>query len=124
MNIIESIKVIVECDQSPDLSYLDADNDPEYAEENAERLADYGNGWYMVGVYCQAVVYTPTPQGGFKGRQTIDGGGLWGIESDSDKSYLLEVAQDNMAELKITLADYNVCLDNFDELAAAAIDAM
>jgi hypothetical protein len=32
--------------------------------------------------------------------QQVRSGGLWGIESDSDGSYLAEVAKDELAELR------------------------
>lgn len=77
--------------------------DPEYIEEDYKRCEAYNRGeWYMIGI--KAIVELKIPIGGrnFK-LQTIDSGGLWGIESDSGESYLTEEYQNQCAELEIIL---------------------
>lgn len=44
----------------------------------------------------------------------ISGGGLYGIESDSDESYLQEIAAEQVAELKETLLTLGFTSDEFD----------
>jgi len=49
------IERIEEYDSDPDLSYLDPDADPDYAAQNAERLAAYCAGaWHCIGIKARA----------------------------------------------------------------------
>ncbi len=99
---IESIETRRMDDYDPDLSWLEDPSrydgcSPEevakYVAQDAERLEDYGRSWSMIGIDARAIVY-------IRGvRQEITSGGLWGIESDSDESYLREVEDDAIVEL-------------------------
>lgn len=62
--------------------------DPDYLEQDAKRLESYGNGWCCVGV-----VVTATRSGVVLGRSSV-----WGIESDSDKSYFEEMAEEMITD--------------------------
>lgn len=122
MELLE-IKTVMLPDQDPDLSHIgefnenpmeegcvtikhsddprsfsyfhaaNASNDKE-ARQDYERMLDYGNGWVMVGIRAEAKLVI----GGV--IQTIKSGGLWGIESDSDESYLDEVRAEEESELQ------------------------
>lgn len=87
-------------DSEPDLSWLEQGyNDvPEpdrtrYREEDAERLANYGRTWAMVGLRAVALVEI----NGI--RQTIESAGLWGIEDDSDAGHFDDVYAEELDTL-------------------------
>lgn len=104
-NRILGICIVWHEDESPDLSWLDADSgrytdveDVEererYEREDAARLqAFYDGGWHMKGCWAEAKVLV----GGV--TQTIRSGGLWGIESDAEDGYAREVEDDERHEL-------------------------
>jgi hypothetical protein len=74
-------------DQDPDTSYLDQ-------EEFEDRKAQYERGDFsFVGVRVEAEVEINGV------IQKISSGGLWGIESDSDKKHLREVAKEEYDQL-------------------------
>lgn len=89
-------------DESPDLSWLeqtDAQMGDGYEAESAERIAAYRRGdWHMIGVRAVATIWID--RGNYKTQYTMKSAGLWGIESDSDESYLQEVFDDQCAELR------------------------
>ena len=107
-------------DDYPDLSYLDQyedSDDPEeqkYYEQDQKRKESYGDTWNMVGIKAVATIYIPFKVVTNKGEEinfhveTIDSGGLWSIESDSDKTYFTEVAEDQINHLKGYLDMLNV----------------
>lgn len=68
---------------------------PESVEQDYRRMEDYNrNEWCMLGI-------TAVAQVSLNGViQTIHSGGIWGIESDSDKDYLEEMAQEQLNELR------------------------
>jgi len=109
MNRILSIGVKWVHDETPDLSWLtdadrysDVENTEErerYEREDAERLKAFHDGeWFMEGCWAQAEVVVEGT------CQRIKSGGLWGIESDSEKGYREEVEQEQRAELLGILA--------------------
>ena len=93
-------------DSDPDLSYLEQDyNDvsPEersrYCAQDAARLAAYHAGeWYMLGV--RAIADIEVRRMAYSTTYRLESTGLWGIESDSDDSYIKSVFADQCAELK------------------------
>ena len=135
--ILESIRMVEEVDQYPDLSWLETELDEAgnivsscrytqadlrkygrkkvmaWIKEDRERLTSYGTIWWMVGIYAEAKLLV-------KGVvQTIRSGGLWGIESDSDPSYKQEVARDELSLLRDLLTTLAVDGSSFDSLASA-----
>lgn len=132
MNLL-SIKVRRELDDSPDLSdlgeYTDKPSETtvdrgesavrrgeyryfqpatEYAEQDYRRMEAYDRGdWHMIGIYAVAKIQA-TENGPI---QTIRSGGLWGIESDSDDEYLVEVAAEQLAKLRVELLALGVTED-------------
>jgi hypothetical protein len=85
------LKVVVKQveDSDPNVSYLEQDG-------FEDRLQAYRNGLFgYVGVVAHATV-----QLGGDLTQQVHSGGLWGIESDSDGSYLAEVAKAELGELR------------------------
>lgn len=110
-------------DESPDLSWLKTETDgknivssarysnddvkkygwakvKKWIDEDHKRLDDYGRTWVMTGIVAKAKVLIPqdTVPPTFQ-IQTIRSGGLWGIESDSDKSYIEDVKSEQLSDL-------------------------
>lgn len=88
---IHAIKVLVLPDEEADQHV-----DPE--REDAYRDGDFT----FVGVRAEAEVAI----GGI--IQTLTSGGLWGIESDSGKEYVEEIAGEEWSELRKVLTDVGV----------------
>jgi hypothetical protein len=99
--------------------------DPAYIEQDYARMEALNKGvWYFIGIHAEAKVRTSIDTGGGMQRQTMKSGGLWGIESDFDKDYIQEVAQDECLNLRTQLVSFNVDLTNFQEMAEKAVDEM
>jgi hypothetical protein len=68
----------------------------EYGMRDYERSESLNNGnWCFIGIYAEAHVQIASDC-----VQTIRSGGLWGIESDSGKTYLAEIEGEQFEELK------------------------
>ena len=92
------LKEIVDTD--PDLSYLEPGALPDYEPENAERLASYNRGeWYTIGIKAYATIEIPIDEK-TSSIQTIESGGLWGIESDSRSDYKTTIGKEEVDEVK------------------------
>lgn len=84
-----------------------------YARQDNERLDAYNRGiWEMIGIRAVATVHIPVSDNIAK-IQTIDSGGLWGIESDSSKSYLQEIEREQIDEVKDYLRI--LCVEGVDD---------
>jgi hypothetical protein len=92
---VKAVRIMSAVDESPDLSWLEDESrykgEPprmvaKYLAQDQERLRTYGDQWWMIGIWAEADVVVDGV------IQKIRSGGLWGIESDSDKSYFQEVA--------------------------------
>ena len=119
---IEKITVEREIDGNPDLSYLEQDysdvkNEKEkqkYLEQDKKRLAEYNNdSWSMLGITAKAEVSYDIGQGSRR-IERFTSGGLWGIESDSDEKYLIEVENEQLENLKEHLRQFNVNVTDFE----------
>lgn len=78
---------------------------PESPEQDYRRMEDYNRGvWSMIGIRAKVVLKIPNKNGGSI-RQTIESPGVWGIESDSDDSYLQEVFADECQTLEEMLKE-------------------
>lgn len=85
------MRVVVEEDPDPDVSYLEQDGFD-------ERLAAYRNGEFsIVGVRAEADVFIEETE------QTLTSSGLWGVESDLDEGELIESAQAEWEALRNVL---------------------
>lgn len=94
------------------------------AQQNYERAASYGDSWNAIGIKAIAEIHIPFEVNGHETNykiETIDSGGLWGIESDSDDVYKNEVAQDQIEELQGYLKTLNVSLKKFKEFKKEAL---
>lgn len=115
---VDSLRIVWEYDDSPDLSYLTQDykdcseeDREKYIKEDQKRLMDYHlTVWCMMGCYVEATVSYPT---GFNSRrlETFNSGGLWGIESDSGKDYIDTIELEQIQDLKEHLSHFGVILE-------------
>jgi len=105
-------------DDDPDLSYLEQEC---MGEEGKARLAEYGSSWWQEGIRAEATVYHTEPGSEVATIHTITSGGIWGVESDSDRVYKEELAREELAELRGLCLDLNgVTPEAFAEAAAKA----
>lgn len=77
----------------------------QYVRHDYDRMERLNAGdWCYIGIRAQAEITSHTfdSHDGLL-TQTITSGGLWGIESDSDASYLKEVEQEELSSLKAEL---------------------
>ncbi len=100
---ILSVNVCREYDHDADTSYLDPQGDPELDAWNEIRREQLDRGAFSyIGIYATAEVMV-CPGLGQMGRhevQDIRSGGLWGIEDDSNPAYLMDVAQEELDDLR------------------------
>ena len=118
MNTIEEIKVVDHIDECPDLSWLDQferskdTEEQKYYKRDQERKEQYNNDqWHMVGITAQATIRVKTGDSCI--LQWVESPGLWGIESDSEPSYLASVAVEELEQLKEMLIALNVNMDEW-----------
>lgn len=79
------------------------ENTRKYVRQDYERMESLNRGdWCFIGIRADAEVDLP---GGRLARisQQITSGGLWGIESDSDQSYIESVEQEELSSLRSQL---------------------
>jgi len=83
---------------------LTPDEVRKYVRQDYERMERLNAGdWCYTGIRAEAEIQTGPFLGTIDTIQTITSGGLWGIESDSDRSYLESVQQEELANLKSEL---------------------
>lgn len=84
-----------------------------YGKQDFARMESlYRGDWFFIGIYAQA---------NMSDGHTFRSGGLWGIESDSGREYIEQVAREEIADLRNTLASYGVNTSTFDDMAEEAI---
>lgn len=119
---INGVNITIKYDSDPDLSYLDQFKNAEkgseerkYYKQDQKRKSNYGDTWYMVGIYAKAslVINGVT--------QELRSGGLWNIESDSDRSHFISSGKDEIAELKEIVTALGIDSARFDKLAFEAL---
>ena len=81
-----------------------------YTCEDYERREDYGNGWRMQGCSAEATVSYPCGNGSRR-LESFQSGGLYGVESDSERDYMEEVEQEQLADLVQHLSYFGISLD-------------
>ena len=70
-----------------------------YVRQDYERMERLNRGdWSFVGVRADAEILLPSGDASIV--QEITSGGLWGIESDSDKSHFAEIEKEELFELE------------------------
>jgi hypothetical protein len=75
-----------------------------YVREDYERMESLNRGnWSYIGITAEAKIGIPsgqTSQGVCYTTQRITSGGLWGIESDSERSYIESEEKNQLADLR------------------------
>ena len=100
---LQSIVVLVLPDEDPDTSFWDQDTDPDEQNDYEERKEAYRRGEFsFVGVRAEAEIVVDGV------IQTITSGGLWGIESDSDDTYIKEIGDHEYTDLRKILKTLGV----------------
>jgi len=93
---LQAVRVIFDQDPDPDTSYLDQDG-------FAERRSEYKSGlFFFVSARAEADVVIDGI------LQTLQSGGLNGIESDSEEEYLTEIAAEEWKALRGVLKTVGV----------------
>lgn len=89
------------------------------SRQDFERAEAFNHGhWNMLG--CRAVAEVSYPYGnGSRRLESFESGGLWGIESDSDKAWKAEIEAEQLNELKEHLAQFGIAWP-IEPLAKAA----
>jgi len=103
---------------NPSFNYVDKQDKPrdgltpdevrKYVRQDYERMESLNAGhWGYIGIRAEAEIMPnikkENSESWYGTIQNISSGGLWGIESDSEKSYLESVAQEELAGLKSEL---------------------
>jgi len=72
-----------------------------YVRQDYQRMEAFNAGeWCYLSIRALAEVKLNTDDRGIGVVQKIGSGGLWGIESDSDASYIKQIENDELADLK------------------------
>ena len=109
---LQSLRVLVEEDPDPEVSYLDQD-------EFEDRRAAFHRGEFgFVGVRVEADVII---QGTV---QTLVSPGLWGIESDSGDEYIESVAVEEYGELRKVLTAVGVPTAQLPQATGEAVRSL
>ena len=99
-------------------SQKDYDNNTEqvekWIEEDHERLQNYAITWFSIGIIVEAQVSYPIDNNGNRRLEWFSSGGLWGIESDSEESYLKSIEEEETENLKEHLKQFNVDVSSFN----------
>lgn len=70
-----------------------------YVRQDYERMERLNRGdWGFVGIRADAEILIPSGDASFV--QEITSGGLWGVESDSDRKYLADIDTEQLSELR------------------------
>lgn len=104
---------------NPSLNYVDkhgklcdgntAEDVRKYVRQDYERSERLNRGdWCYIGIRAEAEIHVPYMTEGRGGRtyfqtQKITSGGLWGVESDSDESFINETEQEELSDLRAQL---------------------
>lgn len=104
------IQIISIPDRYPDLSYLNQNyadesdrNGQRYQAEDRARLATFDTTWYMIGIRAVTTVYVPYGPGAFQ-KLVVPSMGCFGVESDRDAAHLRSIGEEELANLRHTLA--------------------
>ena len=105
------VKVIIEVDECVDLSYID---------EDYKRMQQFIDGSVQsLYINAKAVVIYSIGSGCSR-LETLQSGGLGGVESDSGNDYIQEIITEQLEDLKTHLRIFNVNTSNFEELTEIA----
>jgi hypothetical protein len=95
-----------------------------YIKQDFDRMESYNNcNWQMIGIRAKAEVSYPIGNNNRR-LEHFTSGGLYGIESDVNNKYKSEIIQDELADLKNHLLQFNVSLQNFKQLSTDAANSV
>jgi hypothetical protein len=78
-----------------------------YGLQDYKRCEEYNNGyWHFIGIRAEAEVGVKLNGSDSWKLDELTSGGLWGIESDSDKDHFKEVAGEELSQLRKILEAY------------------
>jgi hypothetical protein len=87
-----------------------------YGMQDYERMESFERQeWYFIGILAKARVGVSFDGGKTFNLDTFTSGGLWGIESDSDESYIKEEENTQLDELKVILEAYRFSVTEIDK---------
>lgn len=90
--------------------YVNPDQFDEMVEAAEQRLADWKAGdWEYIGIVAAAEVHIPIGGNSFV-VHTFRSAGLWGVESDSDESYIADLYAEQKADLLDSLKTLGTAL--------------
>jgi hypothetical protein len=96
-----------------------------YGKQDYRRMESLNQGgYYYIGIRAEATVQVSFDGGKVWKFDTMTSGGLWGIESDSDPSYLDEVAKEELNELKATLIEYGFSETEIDAATTGELETV
>lgn len=113
VSIMTEIKLTAKIDKVVIKQIYDSDADTSYLDQDEfmDRQRAYENGdFFYIGICAEATILTS-----YNGKDwlinTVSSGGLWGIESDSDESYLESVRMEEEHELRDVLLAFGFSQD-------------
>jgi hypothetical protein len=95
-----------------------------YGKRDYDRMESYNNqDWAFIGIVATATVRFSTSEddSGISRITHFRSGGLWGIESDIDNSYLEEVAKEQLLDLRAVLDAFGIHVTD-EEWSGLTID--
>lgn len=96
----------------------------EYGLQDHKRMEELNRGDFcFLGIMAEARISYPVNEAGDRRLETLTSGGIGGVESDCDDSYMEELEREQLDDLKAHLETFGVDLSNFDELAEEALEA-
>jgi hypothetical protein len=78
-------------------------------------MESFNNDWNFISISARAQVKIYNKDESSFHITTFTSSGLFNIESDSDKSYLLEISNEQLKELHDLLLSYDIELSNWNE---------
>lgn len=85
---------------------LPADEIRKYCRQDYDRMESLNRGdWCFIGISAEAVILLPQKDGS-GAYQVFHSGGLYGIESDSERSYIESEQKNQLAELRDVLRSF------------------
>ena len=85
------------------------------AKRDYERIMAYDRGdWGMIGIMAEAETAVSIGNNCWK-LDKITSGGLWGIETDSDETYLTDIENEQLTELKDYLKEYGFTNEDIEK---------
>lgn len=91
---------------------------PEYGYDELEQMESFNRGdWFFFGISAEARVMIPSIHPDSWKLETIDSGGLWGLESTMFTTELEECANEQVEELKQYIQELTkIDISNWDEI--------